>query len=306
MRIAIVGTGGVGGYFGGRLAAAGEDVFFLARGAHLSAMNEHGLRIESPLGSVHLPKVFATVDPLDVGPVDVVLFTVKLYDMESALPLVHPLLGPHTIVIPFQNGVDCLERLAREFGRERVAGGTAHVTALVSEPGVIRHTALDRLIFGMPDGHNSPVLEAFRDAGKRAGFKATLSSEILVDLWAKFVRLTVFSGMTCIVRTSIGPIREDPALLELMEAAWHESILVARAKMIQLPGSAFADIQTATAVLPPHARSSMLEDLERGRRLELPWLSGAMVRMANELGVDTPTHRLFVTLLHPHVNGRVI
>jgi 2-dehydropantoate 2-reductase len=132
-----------------------------------------------------------------------------------------------------------------------------------------------------------------------------LSERIQVDVWAKFVRLSVFSGMTSVTRCSIGPIRQDPDLRALMETAWHESILVARAKQVPLPSTIFADIEAATAALPPGARSSMLEDLERGRRLELPWLSGAVVRIADEVGVDVPTHRLIVMLLNPHVNGRI-
>lgn len=305
MRIAIVGSGGVGGYFGGRLAAAGSDVSFLARGSHLEALQTNGLRIESPLGNVHVPTVKATADPHEIGPVDVVLFTVKLYDTEPALAMLPHLLGPDTIVIPFQNGVDSVERLTRAIGKSRVAGGVAYVSAVVTEPGVIRHTAMDRLVFGPMPGAPLPALDALRDAGRQAGFNAVLSDKIVVDIWAKFARLTVFSGMTCICRAPIGPIRADPDLKEMMETAWHESILVARGKQIPLPSTTFADMQAAAAALPANARSSMLEDLERGRRLELPWLSGAVVRIAEEVGVEVPTHRLFVNLLGLHAGGRL-
>ena len=147
------------------------------------------------------------------------------------------------------------------------------------------------------------MLQEFHALGKRAGFDAVLSDRIIVDIWAKFVRLTVFSAITAVTRCPIGPIRSDPDLRNLMETAWRESILVARGKQVPLPASTFSDIQAATAALPPGARSSMLEDLERGRRLELPWLSGAVVRIAEEVGVDVPMHRLFVALLRPHVNG---
>lgn len=304
MRIAVVGPGGVGGYFGGRLAQAGEDVWFLARGPHLAAMRDHGLRIESPKGNAHVTSVKATVDPMEIGPVDVVLFTVKVYDVETAIPLVRKLIGPTTLVVPFQNGVESVARLTAEFGQTHVAGGTAHITALVAEPGLIRHTALDRLIFGMPDGSTSPTLEALRDAGVRAGFDAVLSDQIEVEIWAKFTRLTVFSGMTSICRSSIGPIRDDVELRAMMADAWRESIAVAGAKGVPLPATMFDQMQSTIDALPPTARSSMLEDLERGRRLELPWLSGAMVRIAEELGVAVPTHRLFVKLLRLHVHGR--
>jgi 2-dehydropantoate 2-reductase len=214
-----------------------------------------------------------------------------------------PLLGPDTLVVPFQNGVDSVETLTRAVGRAHVAGGTAYVAAVIAAPGVIRHTAMNRLIFGaLSDGHPA-VLEQLLSACTRAGFEATLSEHVLVDIWAKFARLTVFSGVTSIARSPIGAVRGDPDLAALMEAALRESIAVARGKQIPLPHSLYADVMSSLSALPPHAKSSMLEDLERGRRIELPWLSGALVRIGEEVGVDTPTHRLIVALLRPHVNG---
>jgi 2-dehydropantoate 2-reductase len=304
MRIAILGSGGVGGYFGGRLAAADTDVSFIARGAHLAALRSDGLRIESPHGNLHLPKVSATDDPTAIGPVDIVFFAVKLYNTDAAVDLLPPLIGPHTLVIPFQNGVDSVSVLTRAVGKQHVAGGTAYVAAVIAEPGLIRHTAMGRLIFGPLSGQPSPVLKDLLEACKRAGFEATLSDRILTDIWSKFVRLSVFSGMTTLTRCPIGPLREDPELRAMMDTALHESITVARGRQIPLPASTFAEIQAATAALPANARSSMLEDIERGRPLELPWLSGAVVRIADEVGVDVPTHRLIVALLRPHVNGR--
>jgi 2-dehydropantoate 2-reductase len=303
MRIAILGSGGVGGYFGGRLAAAGVDVNFLARGAQLEAMRKDGLRIESPAGNAHI-QVKATDDPAAIGPVDLVFFCVKLYDTEGALKLLPPLMGPDTLVIPFQNGVESVDILTRAVGKARVAGGTAYLAAVVAEPGLIRHTAMGRIIFGPAQGPAPAVLQELRDTATRAGFEAWLSDRITVEIWSKFVRLTVFSGMTAVTRTSIGPIRQDPDLRAMMETAWHESILVARAKQIPLAATIFNELQESTATLPAQARSSMLEDLERGRRLELPWLSGALVRIAEEVGVDVPTHRTIVALLRPHVFGR--
>jgi 2-dehydropantoate 2-reductase len=304
MRIAILGSGGVGGYFGGRLAAAGADVTFIGRGPHLTAMQQHGLRIESPSGNLHVPRVSAIDDPSSVGPVDIVFFTVKLYDTDSAVAMLKPLIGPETIVIPFQNGVDSIEVLSKRIGRAHVAGGTAYVTAVIAEPGLIRHTAMERLIFGPVAGPPPPVLEALRDAGKSAGFDAILSERIVVDIWTKFARLSVFSGITAVTRSSIGVIRADPDLRALMETALHESIAVARGKQVPLLASTFTDAMAGMTGLPSQARSSMLEDLERGRRLELPWLSGAVVRIGDEVGVDAPTHRLIVSLLKPHVHGK--
>src|SRR4051812_9471316 len=304
MRIAVVGSGGVGGYFGGRLAAAGEDVHFLARGAHLAALRERGLRIQSPNGNIQLPRVQATDAPAEIGPADIVFFTVKLYDTDSALALLPPLVGPQTLVVPFQNGVDSIDVLTRTIGKSHVAGGTAYVSAVIAEPGVIRHTAMNRLIFGPLAGPPVPVLEQLAAACQRAGIEAKLSDRILLDVWAKFASLSVFSGMTAITRCAIGPIRSDPELRAMMEDALHESIAVARAKQIPLPSTTFAEIVDASFALPANARSSMLEDLERGRPLELPWLSGAVLRIGDEVGIEAPTHRLIVRLLRPHVNGR--
>jgi 2-dehydropantoate 2-reductase len=303
MRIAILGAGGVGGYFGGRLAAAGSEVTFLARGAHLEAMRTRGLRITSPKGDVHLPRVRAESDPLAVGPVDVAFFAVKLYDTEGALAMLPPLLGPNTIVIGFQNGVETVASLIRGVGAAHTAGGVSYVSAVIAEPGVIKHTAMDHLIFGMPDRSRSPLLEALLEACRPAGFQATLSSDITVDIWTKFVRLSVFSGMTAVTRSAIGVIVNDPELLEMLKAAVREAMSVAHAKGVAVPESIDEDVAKAYKALPPQAKASMLEDLERGRRIELPWLSGAVVRLGRELGVPTPTHAFITTVLKPFVNG---
>ena len=303
MRIAIVGAGAVGGYFGGRLAAAGSDVTFIARGPHLDAMRARGLRLESPKGDLHVHRVKATDDPATVGPVDTVLFAVKLYDVESALALLPPLVGADTIVVPIQNGVDAAAMVTPAVGRPHVGGGVAYVAAVVSEPGVVRHTAMDQLIFGELDGVRSPRLERLLSACEAAGFQATLSDHIEVDLWSKFVRLAVFSGMTAVTRLPIGPLRDDPDLWAMFRAAILEGMAVARAKGIALPASVFEETGAMAQSLPGPAKSSMLEDLERGRRLELPWLSGALVRIGREVDVDTPIHRFITTVLKPYVNG---
>jgi 2-dehydropantoate 2-reductase len=304
VRIAIVGSGGVGGYFGGRLAAAGADVAFIARGAHLDAIRSRGLLVHSPLGDVHLPRVHATDDPAAVGPVDAVLFTVKLYDTESAIALLPPLIGPETVVVPFQNGVDTVDRLTRAVGREHTAGGTAYVAAVVAEPGVIRHTANNRLLFGELDGTRSKRLEALLDACRAGGIDATLSEQVEIDIWRKFVWLTVLSGVTAVTRLPIGAIRDDDDLIALCQAAMLEGMAVAHAKGMSLPLTVFDDLVPGLHRLPPQAKSSMLEDLERGRPLELPWLSGAVVRIGDELGVPTPTHRFITTVLMPHAGGQ--
>jgi 2-dehydropantoate 2-reductase len=304
MRIAVVGSGGVGGYFGGRLAASGTDVTFLARGAHLDAMRTRGLRIDSPRGDVHLPQVKAESDPAAVGPVDVVFFAVKLYDTDGAVAMLPPLVGPDTIVVPFQNGVDSVDTLRRAVGAGHAGGGVSYVSAVISEPGVIRHTAMDQLIFGEVDGRRSARLVALLEACRPAGFQATLSEHITVDIWTKFVRLSVFSGMTAVTRSPLGVIVNDPELLEMLKAAVRETAAVARAKGVNVADGLDESTAAAYKALPPNSKASMLEDLERGRRIELPWLSGAVVRLGEELGVPTPTHRFINAVLRPHVNGR--
>lgn len=304
LRIAIVGSGGVGGYFGGRLAAAGADVTFLARGAHLEAMRTRGLRIDSPKGDLRLPQVKAESDPAAVGPVDIAFFAVKLYDTEGALALLPPLIGPDTLVIGYQNGVETLGTLTRAVGASHAAGGVSYVSAAIAEPGVIRHTAMDHLIFGMPDGSAPAQLEALLEACRPAGFQATLSKDINVDIWTKFVRLSVFSGMTAVTRGPIGVIVNDPELLGMLQAAVRETLAVAHAKGVAVPSSIDEDVTFAYKALPPEAKASMLVDLERGRRIELPWLSGAVVRLGREVGVATPIHAFIATVLKPYVNGR--
>jgi 2-dehydropantoate 2-reductase len=303
MRIAIFGSGGVGGYFGGKLAAAGEDVTFLARGAHLAALQRGGLHIASPLGDVHLPKVQAADRPQAIGPVDVVLFTVKLYDVEASAATLAPLIGPDTVVITLQNGVDAVDMVAKHVGEHHVAGGAAYIVVVVDQPGRLRHTAGQNLVFGERDGRRSDRLVAFEAAGKRAGFGAKASSEVEVELWIKFVRLSAWAGVTTATRSPMGVIRENPALFEMMMKATDEAIAVGRARGVALP----ADIVESTLAMIPNfpaaSKSSMLEDLERGRRLELPWLSGAVARIGREVGVPTPIHQFITTILTPLVNG---
>jgi 2-dehydropantoate 2-reductase len=303
MKIAVVGAGGVGGYFGARLAAAGADVHFLARGAHLEAMRARGLRVESPKGSLHLAHVNATDDPRAIGACDVVMFCVKLYDAERAVASLPPLVGADTIVLPFQNGVESVGLLTRSVGAEHTGGGTAYITAVIAEPGVIRHTVMDSIFVGELDGRRSERLERFVEACAPAGFKATLSDNIEIDIWTKFVRLSVFSGMTAVTRCSIGPIVRDPDLMLMLLAALREARAVAVANGVAVPESITASVQEAYGRMAPEAKSSMLHDLERGRRLELPWLSGAVARLGIEAGVATPIHSFIATVLRPHVMG---
>ncbi len=304
MKIAIFGSGGVGGYFGAKLAAAGEDVTFLARGAQLKAMQDGGLHVESPQGSFHLPQVQATDRPQAVGPVDVVLFTVKMYDVDTSAATLTPLVGPDTVVITLQNGVEATDMVAAHVGAQHVAGGAAYIVVVVDQPGHLRHTTGQSLVFGEPDGRRSDRLVAFEEAGKRAGFGAKASTQVETDLWIKFVRLSAWSGMTAVTRSAMGVLRNDPALFTMMMTATDEAIAVGKARGVTFP----ADIVESTLAMIPNfpdtSKSSMLEDLERGRRLELPWLSGAVVRLGKDDGVPTPTHQFITAVLTPFANGQ--
>lgn len=303
MKIAVVGAGGVGGYFGGRLAATGADVHFLARGAHLQAMRQHGLRIISPKGDVHVARVSASDDPASIGPADVVMFAVKLYDAEAAVRLLPPLVGRDTVVLPFQNGVDGIDIVARAVGRAHTGGGTCYVSAAITEPGVLRHTAMDHLIFGELDGSRSPRLEALLAACGRTNFQATLSPQIEVDIWTKFTRLSVLSGMTTVTRSPLGVVMKDPELRAMLQSAVAEALAVARARGIPVRTDMVDDVTRAYDALPPETKASMLVDLENGRRLELPWLSGAVARIGKEVGVSTPIHSFIAAVLKPFVLG---
>jgi len=303
MKVAVVGAGGVGGYFGARLADLGADVSFIARGAHLEAMRTSGLKVFSPLGDLRLDHVRATEDAVSIGQVDVVLFTVKLYDTNAVCARIGPLIGPETVVVTLQNGVESVGLLTEAVGRSHVAGGVAHVFAVIAEPGVIRHTALDLIIVGELDGPATPRLEKLQAVADQAGFECRLSAQIDMEIWLKFVRLSAFSGMTAVTRAPLGILREDPDLLAMMQAAVMEGMAVAHAKQVQFPANAMDDMFAHIASMPPQSKSSMLEDLERGRRLELPWLSGAVLRLGRELGVETPIHRFITTVLAPFVQG---
>jgi 2-dehydropantoate 2-reductase len=304
MKIAVMATGGVGGYFGARLAAAGEEVHFIARGAHLAAMREGGLQIESANGDLQLRPVKATDDPTRIGPVDIVIFAVKLWDTETAGAACKPLIGKDTAVISFLNGVDSEERLIPILGKKHVMGGVAYIGSTIAAPGVIKHTGtMARLLFGELDGKPSARGEGFLAACQKAGIAAMLSTDIVRDLWAKFAMLASFSGVTALTRRAVGPIRAEPAVLQLLLDAIAEVVAVAKAKGIDL-GADFLDKQRAgIAAMPAEMKASMLVDLERGNRLELDWLSGAVVRLGEAAGVPTPVHRFIHTALKLQAGG---
>jgi 2-dehydropantoate 2-reductase len=305
MKIAVMGSGGVGGFYGGRLAHAGYDVTFVARGAHLAAMRENGLLIENePQGNIHVRNVKVTEDPASIGVVDLVIVAVKLWDTEAAARALKPIVGPRTAVLSLQNGVIKDDILRREFGAVAVMGGVAYVGTHISRPGVILQTGtLQRLLFGEYDKRRSERAEQFLEALLNAGVQAELSDDIRRTLWEKYVFLVGLSGTTATMRSPIGPIRENPQtrafLLDLMK----ESVAVGRAHGVNLPEDyAEQRLQFADSVAPAMS-SSMHHDLEHGNRLEVPWLSGGVVQLGREVGVPTPANRAVWDILALHAAG---
>ena len=304
MKIAVIGAGGVGGTFGAALAKAGADVWFLARGAHLKAMREHGLRIVGGRGETHIAPAQATDDPAAIGPVDVALFCVKLWDVESAGERIRPLIGPDTAVIPLQNGIDAAERLIPILGAHAVMGGVAQVSATIEAPGVVRQTGtFMKLIFGELNGGRSARGDAFLALCRKAGFDAEHSDRIVTELWMKFILLATNSAITAATRQPVGKLRDDPDIAPLFPAAAGEVVAIARARGIALPEDAVARCVAWTANAPPMMMASMAHDLIKGNRIELPWLSGKVVAMGRELGVPTPTHAVLHAILKPHGAG---
>ena len=305
MRIAVVGAGGVGGGFGAALAKAGADVSFLARGAHLAAMKNAGLKVLSARGDTHLAPTRATDDPTEIGNVDIVLFCVKLWDVESAGERIKPLIGPGTAVIPLQNGIDAPERLIPILGESAVMGGVAQISASITAPGEITQVGtFMRMIFGELDGRRSQRAEDFLALCLKAGFDATLSEQILTELWMKFVLLATNASITALARQPIGQLRDDPDVRPVFIAAHQEVIEVGRARGVTLPSDALERILEFNSHAPPAMRASMALDLDRGNRLELPWLGGKVAELGRQLGVPTPTHSVMYAMLKPYVMGK--
>ena len=304
MKIAILGAGGVGGFFGARLQQAGADVHFVARGAHLTAMRAEGLRVESPLGDIHLPRVNVTDDPADIGPADIVWLAVKLWDMDAAITSMRPLMAPHTGVISFQNGVQKDDILREAFGDGAVMGGVAYIATNIDRPGVIKHTGtMQRLIFGEYDGRRSSRAESLLDAAVRGGINAELSDDIRKAIWEKFVFLVGLSGSTTTMRETIGPIRSNPRSRRFLSELMRETVAVGRALGVALPAD-FAEQRLAFVDgLPEQMTSSMHHDLKAGKRLEVSWLSGGVAQLGERTGVPTPMNRAVWDVLTLHEAG---
>lgn len=305
MRVAVFGPGGVGGFLAARLAAAGHSVAVVARGAHLQAMRESGLRLISQLGDATVRPEPATDQVAEIGPVDLVVFAVKMTDAEPAASQLAPLLGPQTAVLTVLNGVDSVDLLVRAAGRERVLGGAAYISSHIDAPGIIRHVGTrNDFPIGELDGDLSPRVTGLVEAWRQAGIDAEASPRIVAEIWEKFVALAAGAGVTAVTRATMGEVRDDPEARALVAEAMAETAAVARAAGIPVAADIVDRQMALFAKMPYEMKSSMQVDLERGRPLELPWLSGAVVRRGAELGVPTPVHRFLHAALRLHVDGR--
>jgi 2-dehydropantoate 2-reductase len=300
-----MGSGGVGGYFGARLVKGGADVTFIARGAHLAAMRANGLTVESAFEPIRLPQVHATDDPATIGPVDLVLFCVKLWDTESAAHTLLPIMKPGAAVISLQNGVQKDDTLRAIFGEVAVMGGVGYMATTVGRPGVIVQTgSIQRMIFGEYGAASSARAEALLAACKRGGIDAEISPDIRRAIWEKYVFLVGLSGATTAMRLPLGPIREHPASRRFLFDLMREAVAVGRAHRVALPEDYAAQRMAFADGLPHDMTSSMHHDLDRGRPLEVGWLSGGVVTLGDAVGVPTPVNRAVHDILVLHAGGR--
>jgi 2-dehydropantoate 2-reductase len=300
MRIVIFGTGGAGGYFGAQLARAGEDVVFIARGAHLAAIRAKGLRIESPTGETVIQPANATDDPSQVTDPDVVLVGVKAWQVTEAAAAMRPMLRPETFVVPLQNGVEAPSQLAAVLGPEHVLGGLCRTLSWVSAPGRIRSVGgMNIITFGELDNRRSERAEVLRQAFARADVKVEVPSDIHAALWEKFLLVTSFGGVGALTRAPVGITRALPQTRRLLEQCMHEVLMLARARQVALADSIVADTMKLIDSLAANGTTSLQRDVAEGRRSELESWNGAVVRLAREVHVATPVHEFIYNCLLP-------
>ena len=303
MKILVMGSGGVGGYFGAKLARAGEDVVLVARGAHLEAIRTHGLKVKSAIDGEFVVGSRATGDPGSAGIADLVLFCVKSYDTEAAADAIRPAVGPETAVLSLQNGVDNEEKLERIVGPAHVLGGTAYVFATIESPGVIAHSTGGRIVFGELDGAASPRAQRILETFQRAAIPAERTSRIQQVLWEKYLFITAQGGITALTRCAIGLIRTTPQTRRMYRLILEELAAVAKAAGIDLPPQTVDDLMATADKLVSTLTSSLHYDLTHGRRLELEALQGHAVRLGEKLGVPTPTLFSVYAGLRPYRDG---
>lgn len=303
MKIAIMGAGGVGGFYGGRMARAGEEVTFIARGEHLKAIQAKGLRVLSESqGDFELPQARATDDPAAVGVVELIWMTHKAYDLEQAAEAIRPMIGENTVVIPLLNGLDNAEQIGAVVGMEHMMGAIVQMSASIAEPGVVRHNTGDRFVFGELEGGTSPRAEAIGKMLNDAGIPAELSEDIRIDIWSKYLNLTASAGLAALTRRSLGEVLDDADTRALFVACMKEVEALARKQGVALP----EDICEQTLARYPagsKVKPSMALDLERGRRMELDVFQGTAMRLGEQLGVPTPVNRFIYAALKLHKDG---
>jgi len=306
MKFAIVGSGAVGGYYGAKLARAGHDVTFVARGAHLAAIRARGLAIQSPLGDfvVHAR---AEDDPAKVPPVDVAIFAVKAYSNRDALPILNAVVRDRAVALTLQNGVESVDEVAASVGAQRVLGGSTYVATALSAPGLIEQTGTHRrVVFGEVSGDSSRVSDRVQQIGAAfsgADIVCEPVADARVPIWEKFCYLAPFAAFTGAARVPIGPLWADAAGRGLMTAGFREVEAVARAGGVALPRDVVDRILTYVDSIPPPTRSSLLIDLQQGKPIEVEALVGAVVRRGAKAGVATPIMAALYTVLKPHANG---
>lgn len=304
MHIVFYGAGGIGGYFGARLLAAGEQVSFVARGRHAQAMREHGLRVKSPLGDLHVAVPSLADDPAALPKADLVVFAVKMPDAASAAARLKPLLEPGTVVLPLQNGVEIVDVLSAALGPEPVALGAAYIPAKIAEPGVIEHAGgFASLRFGALQPAQRAPLERFAAACTRANVQVELVGDMRRVMWEKFVFLVGMSSLTALTRLPIGVVRADPELRRLLQQVMDETAALARAEGVALADDFVAKQMSVVDGLPAQAKASMANDLDAGRPLELPWLAGAVVRRSQRAGLPASANRFVAAALGPYAAG---
>jgi 2-dehydropantoate 2-reductase len=303
MKVAVMGAGGIGGYVGGRLEQAGMDVTLIARGAHLQALQASGLVIETPEGRQPVPGLRAVATPDEAGPVDMVLFTVKLADADAAAAGLGPLLGPDTRVVTLQNGIDSQAILERHIGPGRVVAGIIYLAAYIQSPGVIWHPGgVHRMV--LPQIAGDPVVAALTAASADlTGLEVATEADPKALVWGKFVNLAAFAGVTSIARSPIGRVYEHPATLAFYRTLMEENYAVARAEGLDFPAAQVESVLEMFRGQPYTQKSSMLVDLEAGKPIELPWLSGRMVELAARHGIAVPANEAVVAALGPFVDG---
>jgi 2-dehydropantoate 2-reductase len=300
MRIAVIGVGAVGGYFGGRLAQAGEEVALIARGEHLQALRQHGLKVDSIKGDFIVQPSLATDDPRQVGIVDVVLVGVKAWQVPEAAQAIQPMIGPETFVVPLQNGVEAPDQLAATLGTEHVLGGLCKIISSLVEPGHVRHAGIEPYVaFGELDNHSSERAERLQRAFEHAGVVADIPADIQVAMWEKFLFIASFSGIGAVTRAPAGVLRSLPETRQMLEQAMGEVLNVARGRGIALPEETVAGALALVDSMPPGGTASMQRDIIAGRPSELEAQNGAVVRLGQESGVATPLHAFIYHNLLP-------